>query len=357
MKLDYTLFNLLKKRSQRLAGMFYLVPNSPFPFLISINIFFILYGLVNTLHGFTYFGNCLSYFGFFFLLIIALHWWYLLILESQKHFHTYIVQDGFKIAMLIFIISEIMFFFGFFWSFFHSSLAPSFAIGGVWPPKYLITLNPWTFPLLNTLILLSSGATVTWAHQGLLCHKQDIKIISVANDMSRTNWVKYCIQANTFTFKLNYLVKDLKRFETLAFWRKNPPQFLEPYQQYSNPDKNSVRDDDYGVLDIFLSLTLTIILALIFTFIQNYEYQITSFSIESIYGSVFFLLTGFHGIHVLCGTLFLVSFLVRFYLNHYETSFSAAATFLHFELASWYWHFVDIVWICLFIFLYWWGGA
>jgi cytochrome c oxidase subunit 3 len=179
--------------------------------------------------------------------------------------------------MLLFILSEIMFFFSFFWAFFHVSINPSVAIGGVWPPAGLTVISPWGVPLLNTIILLSSGASITWAHHSLL-----------------------------------------------------------------SGDKK----------DTSLALVLTVLLAIIFTGLQAFEYLSSPFYIsDGVYGSTFYMTTGFHGFHVLIGTCFLIVCFVRLYYDHFTTE-----SHIGFECAAWYWHFVDVVWLFLFITIYWWGS-
>jgi len=174
-------------------------------------------------------------------------WWRDIIREGTfEGQHTSIVQIGLKMGMLLFIVSEVMFFFAFFWAFFHSSFNPSPAIGGVWPPAFLTTLDPWKVPLLNTFLLLSSGASVTWAHHAIIMGS------------------KY--QAS-------------------------------------------------------ISLIITVILAIIFTGLQGFEYVTAPFTIsDSVYGATFYMATGFHGFHVFVGTCFLAVCLFRLYLNHLPKS-------------------------------------
>ena len=179
--------------------------------------------------------------------------------------------------MVLFIVSEVMFFFGFFWAFFHSALAPVPEIGSVWPPLGIQTIDAWGLPLFNTSLLLTSGVTITWAHHAIVCG-------------NRTNALK--------------------------------------------------------------GLLCTIILAVIFTIIQFVEYLEAPFTIsDSIYGSTFYLATGFHGLHVVIGTIFLIVTTLRL-INHHFTK----EHHFGFEAAAWYWHFVDVVWLFLFVVIYWWGG-
>ena len=215
----------------------------------------------------------------FFLIWVAFSWWADVCIESYRGgHHTSKVRTGIRMAMVLFIVSELMFFFGFFWAFFHSSLSPVYNIGGVWPPVAVEVISPWGVPLLNTVILLASGATVTRAHHAILKN-----------------------QNNTVVYNLD----------------------------------------------------LTLILAILFTKLQVMEYSESTFRIsDSVYGSIFYLMTGFHGIHVFIGTCFLFVCLIRMELGHFSRNYHFG-----FEAAIWYWHFVDVVWILLFICLYWWGGA
>jgi cytochrome c oxidase subunit III len=187
--------------------------------------------------------------------------------------------------MILFIASEVMFFVAWFWAYFNAALFPAVvdSVGGVWPPEGMHVLDPFGWPLLNTMILLCSGTTVTWAHHALL-----------------------------------------------------------------QGDRKSM----------IQGLWLTIILGAIFTGVQAYEYAHAPFMFTgspedgaNIYGSTFMMATGFHGAHVLIGTIFLIVCLVR----AYNGAFTPRQHF-GFEAAAWYWHFVDVVWLFLFLFIYVWGG-
>jgi cytochrome c oxidase subunit 3 len=256
---------------------FHLVTPSPWPILSAFSVFILLFGFVLYLHGYIR-GNFILKFGLFLLLSMMFFWWRDVIREATfEGQHTSSVQLGLKIGVLLFIVSEIMFFAGFFWSFFHFSFNPSISLGGVWPPVFLTILDPWKIPLLNTIILLTSGATVTLAHHSIVWGSKD------------------------FAFK---------------------------------------------------ALLATILLAIFFTFLQSIEYVNAPFSIYStVYGSTFYLLTGFHGFHVLIGTIFLSVTLIRVYLDHLTKEHHFG-----FEAAAWYWHFVDVVWLFLFLTVYWWGS-
>ncbi len=209
------------------------------------------------------------------MLIILYLWWRDVSRESTyQGFHNIFVQHGLKIGIIFFILSEVLFFRGFFWTFFHRSLSPISEIGLNWPPFNIFPLNPFQIPLLNTCILLSSGIRVTWSHHALINNYKSSK----------------------------------------------------------------------------LSLFITIVLGVYFTFLQWFEYNDASFCInDSIFGSIFFVATGFHGTHVLIGSLFLLFSFIRMYYNHFSQYHH-----LGFEIAIWYWHFVDVVWLFLFSIIYWW---
>src|SRR6476620_6268341 len=206
-------------------------------------------------------------------------WWRDVIKEAQEGYETPVVQMHLRYGMILFIASEVMFFVAWFWAWFDSSLFPSAvdAVGGVWPPKGMAVLDPFGFPLLNTLILLCSGTTVTWAHHSL------------------------------------------------------------------------IHGDRSGLIK---GLWCTILLGMMFTSIQAWEYAHAPFHFKnSIYGSTFFMATGFHGFHVIVGTIFLAVCLGRAYKGHFTPN-----QHFGFEAAAWYWHFVDVVWLFLFTSIYVWGG-
>ena len=256
---------------------FHLVDPSPWPLISAFSAFTLTFGGVLYMHGY-FGGNFLWRFGFFMVLYMMFCWWRDIIREGTlEGQHTQTVQNGLKMGVILFIISEIMFFFAFFWAFFHSSFNPSIAIGGVWPPAFLTILNPWKVPLLNTIILLSSGASVTWAHHAIV-------------------------------------------------WGNKK--------------------------EALLALQVTILLAIFFTALQALEYVTAPFSIsDGIYGSTFYMATGFHGFHVFIGTCFLAICLLRLSFDHFTQTHHFG-----FEAAAWYWHFVDVVWLFLFVTIYWWGS-
>ncbi len=253
---------------------FHLITPSPWPIWNSLSGLFVTMGAVIYFH---LSSPILLFIGALGLTIGLIFWWKNVVIEaSYQGYHTKNVQTGLKIGILLFIVSEVCFFVSFFWAFFHSALSPVIELGGVWPPLGVETLNPFSIPLLNTAILLSSGATLTASHH-------------------------YIVTSN--------------RSKALLF------------------------------------LILTVVLGVIFTGLQAFEYGVAAFSIsDSVYGSTFFVATGFHGIHVIIGTLFLLVSLIR--LNAHQFT---SGHHIGFEGASWYWHFVDVVWLLLYICIYWWS--
>nr|AZL93301.1 cytochrome c oxidase subunit 3 [Hypsicera sp. ZJUH_2016019] len=252
---------------------FHLVTLSPWPLMTS---FSILNSLIGTIQWLNEHNSILISLSGFSLIINIFQWWRDITRESTyQGFHTFEVYKLMRLGMILFIISEIFFFLSFFWTFFHVSLTPNIEIGGNWPPLSIVPFNPYNIPLLNTIILLTSGMSITWSH--------------------------YCILNN----------------------------------MKSSSSK---------------SLFLTIILGGYFTSIQMIEYQESLFSInDSVFGSIFFLITGFHGIHVIIGTIFILLTFFRLKKSHFSSCHHFG-----FEASSWYWHFVDVIWLFVYIFLYWW---
>jgi len=252
---------------------FHLTDESPWPILASFLRLGVTTGLVSWFH---INRIALLVFRILTLNITSFLWWRDVSREGAfQGLHTIMVFAGLRWGILLFITSEVFFFLSFFWAFFHSALSPNIEVGSSWPPLGVQAFNPWGVPLLNTVVLLSSGISVTWAHKGFL--------------------------------------------------ENNHNQCL-------------------------VSLTLTIFLGSYFTFLQGIEYQEASFSIsDSVFGSTFFVATGFHGLHVIVGTIFLIVGVFRLRLGILSKGHHLGVT-----AAIWYWHFVDVVWLFLFCWLYVW---
>jgi len=258
---------------------YHLVDPDPWPLIGAFGAFALFGGAVMAMHANPY-GKFVMAAGLLVVIFTMYSWWTNTIREAHSGHHTPVVQLHLRYGMILFIASEVMFFLAWFWAFFDASLFPSAAesVGGQWPPKGIEVLDPWGFPLLNTMILLCSGTTVTWAHHSLI-----------------------------------------------------------------HGDREGLK----------LGLLLTIILGLVFTSIQAYEYIHAPFAFKgNIYGATFFMATGFHGFHVIVGTIFLIICLLR----ARRGDFTPRQHF-GFEAAAWYWHFVDVVWLFLFVSIYVWGGA
>lgn len=260
--------------SNFLRHSYHLVDESPWPILASLGGLGITSGLLNWFH---FNINFLFMIRLLLIFIICSQWWRDVSREGTfGGFHSSVVELGLRRGIILFIISEIFFFISFFWAFFHRSLSVNLELGAVWPPAGILTFNPFGIPLLNTVILLSSGITVTWSHHRI-------------------------IRGHHF--------------------------------------------------QIQISLLFTRILGFYFTILQALEYLEARFSFaDRAYGSTFFLATGFHGIHVIVGTTFLIICLGR--INNYRFNHNHH---FGFEAAAWYWHFVDVVWLFLYIRIYWWG--
>ena len=262
----------------------HLVDPSPWPFVGALSAGVLAIGGVIYMHGG---GSWILALGLLGVLATMFFWFKEVIGEAtfQGH-HTGAVQISMRYGMVLFIASEVMFFVAWFWAFFNASLFPPAAINGVWPPPGIVPFDPWGLPFLNTLILLTSGITLTWAHHALI---------------------------------------EGKRTQLLQ------------------------------------GLGLTILLGLTFTGVQAYEYGHAAFAFAfiegtagkgGIYPTVFYMATGFHGFHVIVGTIFLIVCYFRARNEHFKPDHHFG-----FEAAAWYWHFVDVVWLFLFCAVYWWGAG
>ena len=264
-------------RSNFQAHPFHLVSPSPWPIFTCIALLTLTTSGVLTMHNFSNSGYFLIL--AFIAVILSMSFWWRDVISEGTYLgnHTLAVQRGLNMGVALFIVSEALFFLAIFWAFFHSALSPTVELGAQWPPMGIEAINPFELPLLNTVILLSSGVTVTYAHHSL-------------------------IQGN--------------RSGAL-----------------------------YG-------LVATVLLALVFTALQGVEYTVSSFTIsDGAFGSCFYFGTGFHGLHVIIGTAFITVGLWRVLSYH-----STDNHHLGMESAILYWHFVDLVWLFLFVSIYYWGS-
>ena len=243
---------------------------SPWPACVGISTFFLAIAMWSFITN----SGSLLFVAFFSLFTMSGLWIKDLMSERLLGCLTREEKTIIKIGFILFIMREVMLFFSLFWCFFHSSLVPTIQIGAVWPPRGINIINGRGVPLLNTVILLVRGCTLTWAHSARDCYK----------------------------------------------------------------------------LNAITALFLTVVLGWIFLYLQYEEYITCSFRMASVFGGIFFLATGFHGAHVLLGTLGLLCSWTFFSTIYY---YSHSIAFL---FSAWYWHFVDVVWLFLFIIIYWWGG-
>ena len=255
---------------------FHILPPSIWPLAGALGAFIMLFGVVTWMHDS---GPYVFLIGLAGVLYVMYAWWSDVVGESEVGDHTAVVRIGLRYGVIMFIMSEVMFFAAWFWSFFKHAMYPmgpmSPLVDGVWPPAGIETFDAWHLPLINTLILLCSGMAATWAHHALV------------HENNRT---------------------DMK-------W----------------------------------GLILAVLLGALFTVFQVYEYSHAAFGFSgNIYGANFFMATGFHGFHVFIGTIFLLVCLVRLQKGHFTPE-----RHVGFEAAAWYWHFVDVVWLGLFVFVYW----
>ena len=256
---------------------FHEVINSFWPFFTSVSLLNLVLATILFLHVF-FLAKYILFCSIFLLVSFMLYWFKDITVEgTYLGNHTLIVQRGIFLGVNLFIISEALFFFSIFWAFFHSALSPNIELGLQWPPLGILSINPFELPLLNTIILLSSGFTLTLSH-----------------------------------------FSHLKGFR----------------------------------LGTLTGLIFTLCLAILFTYFQAVEYIVSSFTItDGIFGSCFYIGTGFHGIHVIVGSIFLFIGFIRSLYYHFTKNHH-----LGLESSIYYWHFVDIVWIFLYLTMYYWGS-
>jgi cytochrome c oxidase subunit 3 len=278
---------------------YHLVNPSPWPLVGSIAATVMMMGIVIGMKGLFGLpkGNWLvAAAGLAGILYTMIGWWADVVKEANQGDHTPVVSIGLRYGMILFIVSEVMFFVAWFWMFFDMALFPGMRAASpipevaqawaAWPPKGVELVPAFHLPLVNTLTLLLSGTTVTWAHHAL-----------------------------------------------------------------QQGDRRGAK----------IGLALTILLGILFTSIQAYEYHhilteklfySDAASSSGLYGSSFFMATGFHGFHVIIGTIFLIVCMIRLLAGGFTPQ-----KHFGFEAAAWYWHFVDVVWLFLFTCIYWWGAS
>lgn len=347
---------------------FHILKPNALPFMTSVFVYLFVFSFLIKLFLNDFMFYCLIPVYFFSLLFPIVFWWFY-ILDKEIKEHTSAIRFNLKFGFFLFIISEVMFFFSFFWAYFHSGLSSTYDIGYIWPPVgfNFIIVYPFELPLLNTIILLTSGCTITAVHYNLesliLFYKKHsymylrIFVVIVFFKKKFIN-IKESLKINFLT-KFKEILSIVKHSKCLNLFFKS--HLNEKTFKFIKTFKTFVKYYWINISFKFCLLkkllyglfTVTLVLGLFFTYVQFYEYKNTSiFLSDSIFGSCFYILTGFHGFHVFVGTFLLLISFVQLFFNQFEDGY-----FLGFECAIWYWHFVDIVWLFLFIFVYVWPYA
>lgn len=304
-------------------------------------------------------------------------------------YHTEIVQSCLRLGFVLFLVSEVMFFFGFFWALFHYTLTPSIFVGGVWPPQGIV------------LYLMAENMNDQAMHEANIW-KSRIDILRSTKHVDRKNIFVYT------RHDFEHTARHFDNYKLMKFHEGK--KFLHPKVWYDNVDseiygkmlgaKYFMKDCLYGTwtnlhvnfysrgvlvnpyripllntallltsgfmltvshsylrtetfLAAFRTLNITILYGIFFIMLQAYEYFWSCFAMnDGVYGSIFYMLTGFHGFHVIVGTIFLIVCSFRLKASHFTANNHFA-----FEAAAWYWHFVDVVWILLYLLLYLWPNA
>lgn len=257
--------------------LYHLVDPSPWPIASAFAAFFLLSGVGFWFNRIAY-GGTIFIFGLL-LTLLCMYFWFrdVAVEASYLGYHTLIVRAGLKLGFYMFIASEVMLFFGFFWAFFHSSLCPAITIGSHWPPTGISFIDPYHYPLYNTILLIISGFAITWAHKA-------------------------------------FALGNFREAMDAILW--------------------------------------TLALGFFFVYLQCKEYYAAAYNFsDGIYGATFYSLTGLHGFHVIVGAFFILMCFFRLIRQHFLRTH-----YLGFVCAIWYWHFVDAVWILLFLSVYCWGN-
>lgn len=279
----------------------YYVPGpSPWPFIVSLCCRTLCVRLVLWLHRSAEY-HYLFLVGFLVLVLGVTFWWVDLLREGDIGVHTSYVIKSYRDGVGLFIFSEGIFFFSFFWAFFHNCLRPSTEIGCEWPPIGINVIGWNGLPLINTCLLILRGVFCTLTHKSLLI-----------GNCCYNRW----------------------------------------HMEYEEPGKlheiiNYDRDDTTN----YFSNCWTF--GVIFIFVQLFEYWHCSFTIaDRVYGSTFYILTGFHGFHVIVGVSWLAVSYYRYKYGHFSIK-------RHFGLEAcfWYWHFVDVIWLLVWLLVYFWMGG
>lgn len=343
---------------------FYIVKPSAYAIFICIFAGLTAFYLVEYFHT----GNTYQLHIVFFSFVGTIFLWFISIMKESNNpdIYTKAVRENYIFGVLLFIISEIMIFFAFFWTYLHSSLNPTFAIGSIWPPYNIYPMNAFRWPFFNTTILLLSGVTVNVFYYTL--KSQNIfKINKVDFNYMLNSFDKNKIKNNNnFTFCYEEKVPSFMKKSNYNNISSNEINFFcNLFPTYFKKNKNFIytaiaSSFFYEFLEwrlklIYSSLIYTIILGIIFIYCQYFEYTHASFDItDGIYGSIFYTLTGLHGAHVIIGVILLIFVFIRMIFNQYNFTFSPH---IGITASVWYWHFVDVIWIFVYFIIYLWGNS
>jgi len=257
----------------RNISVFYIPQSSPWPVLFSGRTFNLFCVLLIWAEGEVARSFII---GFFLVGLVIITLWFLDVYweRGRSGFSSFEIDSSLKVSMVWFIRREVIFFFSFFFSYVALDRCTEITTGAAWPPIYIPLVIATSIPLLNTIILLRRGISLTWCHHII----------------------------------------------------------ISGYRE-----------------EAVLALTITLLLAVSFTSLQLFEYLECGFSLnDSFFGRIFFIATGFHGLHVILGSVILLVCRVQILKDNVCRNRNHAL----FEIRSWYWHFVDVVWLFLFLIIY-----
>lgn len=380
----YKNFNKFSSKTTVKSHPFYIVKPSAYAIFVSIFAGLTAFQLVEYFHTGDTYQLYIAFFGF----IGTMTLWFGSIMKESNNpdIYTISVRENYIFGVLLFIISEVMIFFAFFWTYLHSSLNPTYAIGSIWPPYNISPMNTFRWPFFNTTLLLLSGVTVNVFYYTLKSlnvmkiNKLDITYMQSFIDRKKLK------TKNNFTFSYK---ENIPSFLTITNEDSFEKKFVKISKTYTNfARRHKVFAESYIILNMipnlsskqrwgfhshvlsiasifefvqwrlklmYSSLLYTIVFGILFIYCQYYEYTHASFDItDGIYGSIFYTLTGLHGLHVIIGVILLIIVFFRLVFKQYNFTFSPH---IGITAAVWYWHFVDLIWVFVYFIVYLWGNS
>lgn len=374
-------FDYMLNRERRQKHRLHMVAPSPWPIYSASSAFLFVMGMILWMHYYTIIPLLC---GFLSIISSFIYWFRDIIREGvYMGYHTEIVQSCLRLGFVLFLVSEVMFFFGFFWALFHFTLTPSIFVGGVWPPQGIVlhVLAEDVNDQLHRKGIVFKAHIPTlrnenqFRHSALVYDRFDFEhlakhfdywVIKPTGRKPKINSMSVSVEFYAKLFRLTWnMPKELYCASTpVRIHLYHPGVLTNPYRI---PLLNTALlltsgfmltvSHSYLRVELFLAafrtLLITIMYGLLFIYLQGYEYFWSCFAInDGVYGSIFYMLTGFHGFHVIIGTVFLIVCACRLKASHFTSNNHFA-----FEAAAWYWHFVDVVWILLYLLLYLWPNA